>query len=1216
MGLMPTSLRAQPSSEDQAAPRYAGTDRAAELQEAEQLYRAALAAPSAAQRAECFDRAVTIYTRLGRPQEVIQVGRDYRRALVSDGALGQLRELDLLLGECYLALGHDPEAEGPLERALAPAPGVATLPPARTVAALAGLARAAERRGDRARAGRLWRQLEATALDHLDGRRADLPLRQRVECAWRLADGYRFQGGPKEAIARLAPLLAVHDRLGDRAGKRDTLRRLAGHHAARADYIQAEKSLREALDLEARSGRADPIRRAELACELAEVLALQKREAEAERYRKEAADDYRAVLEPAAGVRPEAARVVTAFWGLQALYQKAGQYDLALRLAEDQEKQRGGLLSGPRLKSQQGTLRLLGNDFGPAHALLKAAVTELERQAPRNFVDLPRAYNNLAIVEQADGNLHQAERLARSSLELYQWLGWPADRFVVEASNLLGTCAAERGRYADALMRFEQAADVCETLGRPADPQRSIILLNKALVYKSQGELKPALKACEEAREVYRSFAAPDALGFAAFDAARASLHAGLHEFAAAHRLAADVLGRCARYEVEKGPLVITALHCRGLSHLRRGEVAEADKAWNQVQSLQEKEKNSLLLPRTLNYLGLTAEVRARTLPDPQDELRRAEDLYGQARKLQANPRAFPVTSFITLWRLADLAEGRGDRAAARALLDEAIEVVEKVRVLTYGDARQRANFFAQCEPGFDQMVDLCVRDGRVEEAFRTATRVRSRAALDQLHLAGVDPRAALAGPRGDELRRQEAALRARIDRLQEEGHQAELARAQDEYEKVWRQFLTATDVYHAPSEAEAPQGTLATLRDRVLGRKGLLLAYYIGRERSYLLLLGSRSVEPQAFPLTVPADVVERIGLPAAASGAARRGEPIPLNQPLARELVKGCRLGLKGSRDRGPRTLEVRPGDPRQAAPSVGLDRLGDVLLPPAVLRRIEEIKPDGLVVIPDGALHRLPLEALVIDTPRGRGYVLDELPPIVYAPSAAVLARLAQRRPPDAAGPFSLLTVSDPEYPPEVTRLEGTATESEAICRFFPPQSTTSLKRAAATRRAVMAAVAGKRVVHLAAHGLAEERIDNLFGAVALAPTPARDGQQEDNGRLYLHEIYTLPLKDCELAVLSACDTNVGPQPPLEAGVTLASGFLAAGARRVVASHWSVNDASTARLMEVFFREVTDAVREGERVNYARALQRARREVRQSPGWSAPFSWVPFVLLGPAE
>jgi CHAT domain-containing protein len=67
-------------------------------------------------------------------------------------------------------------------------------------------------------------------------------------------------------------------------------------------------------------------------------------------------------------------------------------------------------------------------------------------------------------------------------------------------------------------------------------------------------------------------------------------------------------------------------------------------------------------------------------------------------------------------------------------------------------------------------------------------------------------------------------------------------------------------------------------------------------------------------------------------------------------------------------------------------------------------------------------------------------------------------------------------------------------------------------------------------------------------------------DDDGFLSLHEVYQLPLKDCEPGVLSACSTNVGPQRPLEAGVPLASGFLAAGARRVVASPWSGAATST--------------------------------------------------------
>ena len=167
--------------------------------------------------------------------------------------------------------------------------------------------------------------------------------------------------------------------------------------------------------------------------------------------------------------------------------------------------------------------------------------------------------------------------------------------------------------------------------------------------------------------------------------------------------------------------------------------------------------------------------------------------------------------------------------------------------------------------------------------------------------------------------------------------------------------------------------------------------------------------------------------------------------------------------------------------------------------------------------------------------------------------------------------------------------------------------------------MAALPGRHVVHIAAHGLADNRLGNLFGGLWLAPPPGLktvEPEAADDGFLGLGEIYRPPLSECELAVLSACVTNYGPQQPLEAGVTLAGGFLAAGARRVVASHWSVDDESTAELMSVFFQEVTAAARAGRALSYARALQQARRQVRDRAGWSAPYYWAPFVLVGPAQ
>ena len=159
---------------------------------------------------------------------------------------------------------------------------------------------------------------------------------------------------------------------------------------------------------------------------------------------------------------------------------------------------------------------------------------------------------------------------------------------------------------------------------------------------------------------------------------------------------------------------------------------------------------------------------------------------------------------------------------------------------------------------------------------------------------------------------------------------------------------------------------------------------------------------------------------------------------------------------------------------------------------------------------------------------------------------------------------------------------------------------------------AAMPGKRYIHLAAHGFADDSFGNLFAAVALTP-PAKGEEAPDNdGFLSLHEIYRLKLAGCELTVLSACITYVGPQRPLEAGVTLAGAFLCAGSRGVMASCWSVDDRATAELMGEFFKAVRPS--DPSPASHADAMKTARLKVRSRPGWEAPFYWAPFVFVGP--
>jgi CHAT domain-containing protein len=167
--------------------------------------------------------------------------------------------------------------------------------------------------------------------------------------------------------------------------------------------------------------------------------------------------------------------------------------------------------------------------------------------------------------------------------------------------------------------------------------------------------------------------------------------------------------------------------------------------------------------------------------------------------------------------------------------------------------------------------------------------------------------------------------------------------------------------------------------------------------------------------------------------------------------------------------------------------------------------------------------------------------------------------------------------------------------------------------ANEPAVRKALSGKRYVHLATHALVGGGREALFASLVLTPSTVAPRETNADGFLQLHEIYDLKLPDVELAVLSACETNRSANLEGEGVFALSRGFIAAGARRVVASQWAVDDASTAVLMGAMFEQVVAARRAGRTVDFAKALREAKLRVRSRPEWSDPYHWAPFVLTG---
>lgn len=259
------------------------------------------------------------------------------------------------------------------------------------------------------------------------------------------------------------------------------------------------------------------------------------------------------------------------------------------------------------------------------------------------------------------------------------------------------------------------------------------------------------------------------------------------------------------------------------------------------------------------------------------------------------------------------------------------------------------------------------------------------------------------------------------------------------------------------------------------------------------------------------------------------------------------------------------------------------------------------DRIIFIPTLDLFRVPFAALVKPA-SGRFLVQDQA--VGIAPSASQFISALERDLQGSRKPLSnVLLVGDPSRGsshPSLPALPGSAREIEALRKIYHGLSPEVLVRRDATSTRVRNALGRIEVAHFAVHAIKEQEEPGNSRLVL-------SGLGETPSHLYARDVLRLQLYRMRLVFLAACETQAGPVSVSEGSLSLAAAFLAAGVPAVVATLWTVEDRTAARLSVRFhehLRRGSDALS---------ALRATQLEELATNSGNSDLTWAGYQVIG---
>ncbi len=620
-------------------------------------------------------------------------------------------------------------------------------------------------------------------------------------------------------------------------------------------------------------------------------------------------------------------------------------------------------------------------------------------------------------------------------------------------------------------------------------------------------------------------------------------------------------------------------------------------------------------------------------------EMQKALEYYKEALTLN---RALTdrFNESLVLYNMAKISRDLGNLGDANTLIESSLAIVESLRteVASHG---LRTSYVASIYRYHELYIDLLMQlhqqnqsANHDADALLAFEKSRARSFLESLVEGDVDIRQGIASDLLEQERSLQQMLNAKAEQqiqvLSSGADEAALVTIKKELQELTMEYEQLQALIRSKSPRYAaltqPQPlSLAEIQHEVLDDETLLLEYALGEERSFLWAVTNKGHTSHELP---PRDEIE--------DAARFVYELLTARQPLPGDDVRSHRTRVK----------EADARYWREAA------RLSGMLLGPVA----DQLGSKRLLVVGDGALQYLPFGALPVpgldeDTHAPVPLVVEH--ELVSMPSASTLAVLRNETKGRKAASKSVAVLADPVFEREDPRLsrEGadrqkTSERERGDTPHDPPvlsditralrdvgfmrEGRVHIPRLPTTRREAEAIIAAAPsgagfqaidflasratatdptlaeygIVHFATHGILNNEHPELSGII-LSMVDEQGDQQ--NGFLRLHDIYNLDLP-VDLVVLSACNSGLGKNVRGEGLVGMVRGFMYAGAERVVASLWKVDDEATGELMKVFYRNM---LKEGS--TPAAAIRSAQITMWRQKQWQSPFYWAAFVLQG---